>query len=405
MGLGAVAVSLARRTLLLLLVARSAIAQDYDSFVLAGQSNVLGASTQNEELFEGRVTSPNPDGLLSWSFRQADHRWTLANEFPCADQQCTGTDCSHPGPNRSTATHPRWTDQGSGTCVCSCGVHIPASNANADAARGSAWPTFARRWMEDRGRGVRFVATALGNQCLVASPDSIQPSWSPDAMDCSTLAPIPIDVPVPSISAPGELYCRMLESVQISGVANLRGVLWLQGECDASASVPFEEYESALIRLGDAVWADLGVPLIVAPISRHTLASDSCEEHPRLDGIHAATLEAAAEHPGILLGPNSDDLPLEADCTHIHDVTTLGDRWYATVSDVLPDCNDGLDNDGDGRIDFDGGAAANGGVPLGGLDPECATPSSGEHAAAGCGIGVELCLAVGALMRRRRRLV
>jgi hypothetical protein len=283
--------------LLLLLVAPSAIAQDCDAFVLAGQSNVVGASTQYEELLEGRVTSPNPEGLLSWSFRLADHGWTLANEFPCADQQCTGTDCSHPGPNRSTATHPRWTDQGSGTCVCTCGVHIPAKNQNADAGRGSAWPTFARRWMEDRGREVRFIATAIGGQCLVAGLNPVQPSWDPDAMDCSTLAPIPIDAPVPSPSAPGELYCRMLESVQVSGIANLRGVLWMQGECEASSSIAFEEYRGALIRLGDAIWEDLQVPLIVAPISRHTLASDSCPEHPRLDGIHVATLEAAADHP------------------------------------------------------------------------------------------------------------
>jgi hypothetical protein len=290
--------------------------------------------------------------------------------------------------------------------------------------------------MEDRGREVRLVATAIGGQCLVAGLNPLQPSWDPDAMDCSTLAPVPIDAPVPSLSAPGELYCRMLESVQVSGITNLRGVLWMQGECEASSSVAFEQYRSALIRLGDAIWEDLQVPLIVAPISRHTLPSDSCPEHPRLDGIHVATLEAAADHPLILLGPISDDLALEADCVHIHDVKTFGERWYATVSDVLPACNDGLDNDGDsfvdggedigcsgpmsgrenpacqdgidndgdGRIDFDGGAAANGGVPLAELDPHCSTPSSSESGIA-CGIGAELSLVVGVLMRRRRRLV
>jgi hypothetical protein len=229
----------------------------------------------------------------------------------------------------------------------------------------------------------------------------------------------------------------MLESVALSGVENLRGVLWLQGECDASAGVAHEAYEMALEEFADAIWQDLGVPLIVAPISRRTLPTDTCLGHPRIDTINAATLAAAADHARILLGPRIDDLPLEADCTHVHDVVALGERWYDAVSEALPACNDGLDNDGDGlfdvgedigcpgpmgsqenpicqdgidndgdgHIDFDGGAAANGGVPLGDLDPQCATPSSGEHPSTPCGIGAELSLAVGALMRRRRRLV
>lgn len=411
--------------------ASSASAQDeYDAFVLAGQSNMVGSSTQNEDLLDGRVTSPSPGGLSSWTFRQSDHRWTLANEFPCADSQCTGSSCAYPGPYRNVTSHPVW-----GLCVCNCGVHIPASNGSADAGRGSAWPTFAELWMQERGRSVRFVATAIGNQCLVGSPRASQPSWNPDAMDCSTLPPVPIDVPVPSITTPGELYCRMLESVAVSGVSNLRGVLWLQGECDVGAGVSRAQYEAALERLGDAIFEDLGVPLIVAPISRHTLASDTCPAHPSFDAIHAATLDAADSHPRILLGPQSDDLALESDCTHIHDVVTLGERWYASTIAVLPRCNDGIDNDGDGltdvtqdvgcqgpmgptespvcqdgtdndgdgRIDFDGGAAANGGTPLAEADPQCGSAAGSERVAA-CGTGVELLPLLLALRRGWRRL-
>jgi hypothetical protein len=36
-----------------------------------------------------------------------------------------------------------------------------------------------------------------------------------------------------------------------------------------------------------------------------------------------------------------------------------------------PQCQDGIDNNGDGTLDFDGGASANGGVPLGDPDPSC----------------------------------
>lgn len=43
---------------------------------------------------------------------------------------------------------------------------------------------------------------------------------------------------------------------------------------------------------------------------------------------------------------------------------------------TLTECNDGLDNDGDGKFDFDGGASANNGVPLGAADPGCHDASS-----------------------------
>jgi spore coat protein A len=75
-----------------------------------------------------------------------------------------------------------------------------------------------------------------------------------------------------------------------------------------------------------------------------------------------------------------------------------------------PQCQDGLDNDGQPGIDFDGGASLNGGVPLAAPDPQCtaawgnseAVPASGS----GCGMGPELLLLVPALaaLRRRRSL-
>jgi hypothetical protein len=43
-----------------------------------------------------------------------------------------------------------------------------------------------------------------------------------------------------------------------------------------------------------------------------------------------------------------------------------------TITDPVPACSDGVDNDGDGLIDFDGGASVNGGVPIGLPDPGCA---------------------------------
>jgi hypothetical protein len=68
-----------------------------------------------------------------------------------------------------------------------------------------------------------------------------------------------------------------------------------------------------------------------------------------------------------------------------------------------PACSDGLDNDGDGRIDFDGGAWANGGVPLGQPDPNCGDAAwPGREHPSRCGLGVELGLVLPGLWLLRR---
>ena len=390
-----------------------------DGFVLAGQSNMVGSSTEDENSLTGRVTSPNPDGLVSRSFR-FDHKWVLANEFPCHDSQCSGTRCEYPGPNRTVEHHPQWSDQGTGTCVCCCGVHLPTSNQNADAGRGSPWPTFAEDWMREREREVAFVATAIGGQCLVSSANPGQPSWDPTAMDCAGLPPVPLGVGIPALTAPGELYCRMLEAVRLSGLTNLRAVLWHQGECDADA-VTFEAYKAGLERLADHIWTDLGVPMIVAPISRKTKPDDTCVSDAGMDAIHDATIAAALAHPHIFLGPDTDDLTFEPDCGHIHNVATLGDRWFEAVRASLPACNNGLDDDHDGATDFpaDPGCrtvsarvenpACSDGIDNDGdskidlLDPQCnGTAWKRNESGTACGLGFEIVSLLPLLARWRR---
>ena len=66
-------------------------------------------------------------------------------------------------------------------------------------------------------------------------------------------------------------------------------------------------------------------------------------------------------------------------------------------------CQDAIDNDGDGQIDFDGGALANHGVPLAAPDPECTQPWDTERPAI-CGLGVELIFAMPLLAALRRRI-
>jgi hypothetical protein len=71
-----------------------------------------------------------------------------------------------------------------------------------------------------------------------------------------------------------------------------------------------------------------------------------------------------------------------------------------------PNCQDGIDNDGDGGTDFDGGESALGpgnGDPDG-PDPQCVgKPWRKGESAGGCGLGFEVALVLGLLAWRRRR--
>jgi formylglycine-generating enzyme required for sulfatase activity len=69
------------------------------------------------------------------------------------------------------------------------------------------------------------------------------------------------------------------------------------------------------------------------------------------------------------------------------------------------ECGDGIDNDGDGKIDHDAGLAVNGVADPNGPDPQCPTPWDDREAPGGagrCGLGFELILLLPPLIWRRR---
>jgi hypothetical protein len=78
------------------------------------------------------------------------------------------------------------------------------------------------------------------------------------------------------------------------------------------------------------------------------------------------------------------DFPADPGCKN---ATSLSERTQ---------CQDGVDNDGQSGIDFDGGASVNGGVPIAGVDPQCAGKPwrNSEAPSGGCGLGAELALAL-----------
>ncbi len=71
--------------------------------------------------------------------------------------------------------------------------------------------------------------------------------------------------------------------------------------------------------------------------------------------------------------------------------------FSATISVENPACDDDLDNDGDTKIDWDGGAG------MGTPDPQCTTGYGSEVPPGGCGLGVELAIALPLIRVLRRR--
>jgi len=421
------------------------------AFVLAGQSNMEGRSTQNQDLDEGRVTSPDPSSShVSRVFRfrytfdtgAALPPWVDANNWPCADSQCTDTPWGPPlagGVPGSCATRTAANNVSiDRECRCHCGT---SNDTWAGQEEGSAWPQFAKRWMQDRDREVTFISVNRGATALVATLDSgVGPSWDPN-IDCTGRT-----WPTGSENAwkdeAGDLFCAVFEAVTQSGVGDsLKAVLWYQGEQDAAWSITEAAYEAALNTLVDEIWARLGVPTIIAPLSLRTYPLDAystLSEASATGAIRQAQLDVIASNPHAYRGPETNDLE-HLDTVHIQDVMTLGDRWADSVQDALdpqtgcdngidddgdgfvdfPDdpacnpalgatrestqCQDGIDNDGDGRMDYDGGASHHAGAPVTEPDPDCVEkPYKNSERTNACGLGAELVLLLAALRARDR---
>jgi hypothetical protein len=78
------------------------------------------------------------------------------------------------------------------------------------------------------------------------------------------------------------------------------------------------------------------------------------------------------------------------------------------VTAALPEpaCSDGVDNDDDGLIDWDGGAAWNDGIPITNPDPQCVDRpwrTREDSSASTCGLGAELALILPPLLWLLRR--
>lgn len=317
-----------------------------DVFVVAGQSNAVGYSTQGADTeAPPRVTSP--DSLTSLASQNYRYRYTdpgesaggdalaTLNDFPCADAQCTGTECT--GTNRTAAGHPDTNaGDGDGTCSCFCGTH---GSAFASWEGGSPWPTFAQRYMQDVGREVLLIDVTKPGQALIYDGDGSGPSphFYPYA-DCS-LQNTDYD------DQTGDGACGIYRAANLAGVASrVKAVLWVQGEAEVSGGTSSAAYQTALSALSDLINDEYGrtVPLLVATISTRTDTGDACTDGTGdFARIKTGQEDAIAADPDIYKGPNLDDITFDVDifggsnCVHYYDQQMHGERWYEAVRSLL----------------------------------------------------------------------
>ncbi len=156
---------------------------------------------------------------------------------------------------------------------------VDAVSSDVDAAQNYI-PRLATAFLADQGVPVAFVPCAMNATAIV--------SWLPgaDHQDRTTLY--------------GSMVYRAL------AVGGVKAVLFHQGESDATITdfTTGATYKTRLLALAAAVWADLGVPVVVSRIHCWDGAPSTTQEN--VDEINAAMAYAAAENSHILLGPHFD---------------------------------------------------------------------------------------------------
>ena len=164
----------------------------------------------------------------------------------------------------------------------------------------------------------------------------------------------------------------------------------------------FYRYNTAWGRLNTFIDPDTGEPTpYVDPVNGEVVECviDGCNE-PTPDELGDFIGRQMA---GFNIQPTACDNGIDDDGDGNADASDSGCR-DATQNDEDPACQDGVDNDGASGIDFDGGAAANGGVAIASPDPQCTQAWRTREAAPACGFGAELAFVFAGLHAAQRRL-
>lgn len=173
------------------------------------------------------------------------------------------------------------------------------------------------------GRGTVWVplATAL------AADQDVSVAYVPSGVDAMVIAGL---LPWPGdhwnvLSRYGACVTRAVEAAR---VGTLKAVLWWQGESDYETTKA--EYKARLWELGDAIQADLGIPVIPCTIM------DNDSPPYAAATISDAIREAWGSH-NILEGPDLSDI-VPSDGVHARtdeNIAECASRWFVKVKAAL----------------------------------------------------------------------
>lgn len=181
-----------------------------------------------------------------------------------------------------------------------------------DSTGGTVWPVIATAIMANQGVPVGYVPCAKGGTMIS--------EWAPgaDHRDRTTLY--------------GQMIYRC---EQVGGV---KAVLWWQGESDSiDGRTTKAQYKTALQAFGDAVYADLGCPVIACTF---LLCSTAFPGSTGTLEQQAAICDAIRECWGthhILAGPDLHDIPADDPFHAIYTATiaTCAARWWTAIQAAL----------------------------------------------------------------------
>ncbi|MBC7767068.1 hypothetical protein H7Y21_03690 [Arenimonas sp.] len=175
-----------------------------------------------------------------------------------------------------------------------------------DTAGGSAWPILATYFLNSQKVPVAFVPTAKG----ATSINQWQKNYVRSAGNIN-------------------LYSSMKRRIEAVG-GNVKAILFLQGEADASTGMDTVTYRKQMIRFADDVNTDFATPIIAGQIGdMPTTATNN------VDQVREAQRMVWNQKSNVFAGPTLYDVPISLK-DHVHFVSDsslqiLAERWWAAL--------------------------------------------------------------------------
>lgn len=222
------------------------------------------------------------------------------------------------------------------------------------AARKSAWPTLAGKWMAERNEEVSFIMSAVGGTCIAHGQVYFESTYGGAHVgpptDCADMPVWPPDPMIPRLNTvpgnEGQDYCWAKYQYQEAldkhylRPQQLKAILLMVGANDANDTncVAHALMETKVEEFAAGVLRDFGKPVIVAPVGDQAdWVAVAGRNATCLADVNSAMDDAIAT-PGnnVFAGPNLDDLDYSVDGVHIQSMSVVGGRWYTILNALFP---------------------------------------------------------------------